>query len=253
MLEAFSGNAIAAKARAIYGKRLTTANYNDLLRLSSVSDVCAYLKNNTNYGIYMKGVNETSIHRGQLEDIIRHSRIEEYFSLCHFDFTKKKGFYYYVISSVEVSLILKVIMFLNANTPRDIIAQLPSFLDGYATFDFRLLATVKNYSDLLDILKRTPYYDAIKSFDAPNGEINFSSCEHALKTLYYQSIFNDIEKLYKGKVKEQLKEIVTIEIELLNLSLIYRLKRHFKKSPEEIKPLLLPFYHKINKRSLEDL
>lgn len=37
MLRTFSGNAITAKARAIYGKRLTTANYRELLRLRSVS------------------------------------------------------------------------------------------------------------------------------------------------------------------------------------------------------------------------
>lgn len=253
MLESFSGNAIAAKARAIYGKRLTTANYNDLLRLSSVSDVCAYLKSSTNYGVYMKGVNETSIHRGQLEDIIRHSRIEKYFSLCHYDFTRNKGFYSYVISSIEVQLILKAIMLLNSNTPRDIITVIPPSLQEYATFDFKLLTKVECFSDLLDVLKRTPYYLPIKNFDAPNGDIGFSDCEHALKTQYYQNILNDIEKNYKGKIKAQLKEIVLIEIELLNLSLIYRLKRYFKKSPEQIKSLLLPFYYKINKHSLEGL
>ncbi len=253
MLTSFSSNAITAKARAIYGHRLTNNNYTELLRLRSVSDVATYLKTNTSYSAYLKGINEMQIHRGQLENLLNRSRFEKYFSLCHYDFTKDKGFYRYVISNAEISVILRAIMSLNSGSPEELIITLPSFMQEYACFDFMELSKIKCFNDLLNVLEKTQYKNVLKRFSAPNGTINFSDCELALKTHYYKMIFSFIDKYYKGKTKKELYEIVLIEIELLNLSLIYRLKRHFKKPAEEIKLQLLPFYYKINKRVLETL
>ncbi|MFZ2539921.1 MAG: V-type ATPase subunit [Oscillospiraceae bacterium] len=253
MLTTFSSNAITAKARAIYGHRLTNNNYAELLRLQTVSDVASYLKTNTSYSEYLKGISEMQIHRGQLENLLTRSRFEKYFSLCHYDFTKDKGFYRYVISNVEISVILRAIMLLNSGSPQEIIINLPSFMQEYACFDFMELSKIKCFDDLLAVLEKTQYKNVIIRFSAPNGSINFSGCELALKTHYYKMIFALIDRYYKGKTKKELYEIVLIEIELLNLTLIYRLKRYFKKSPDEIKLQLLPFFYKLNPRTLEDL
>lgn len=193
------------------------------------------------------------IHRGQLENLLNRSRFEKYFSLCHFDFTKDKGFYRYVISNAEISVILRAIMLLNSDTPQDIIVNIPSFMQEYACFNFMELSKINCFSDLLKVLERTQYQNVIKNFDAPNGKINFTACELALKTHYYNTIFALIDKYYKGKTKKELYEIVLIEIELLNLSLIYRLKRYFNKSPDEIKLQILPFYYKLNTRTVDTL
>ena len=66
-ISALSANAISAKARAIYGRRLTAADYQELTRQRTVSDVAAYLKANPGYGAYLAGIDEMQIHRGQLE------------------------------------------------------------------------------------------------------------------------------------------------------------------------------------------
>ena len=253
MLTSFSSNAIAAKSRSIYGSRLTNANYAELLRLRSVTDVASYLKNNTTYSEYLKGINEMQIHRGQLENLLNRSRFEKYFSLCHYDFTKNKGFYRYVINNTEISIILRSIMLLNSGSPQDIITNIPSFMKDFACFNFMELSSITCFDELLIVLDRTPYKNVIKHFSAPNGSINLSDCELALKTHYYKTIFALINKYYTGKTKKELYDIVLIEIELLNLSLIYRLKRYFNKPSEEIKRRLLPFYYKLNKVTINNL
>lgn len=253
MLTSFSSNAITAKARAIYGHRLTTNQYTELLRLRTVSDVAAYLKTSSSYSPYLKGINEMQIHRGQLENLLNRSRFEKYFSLCHYDFTKDKGFYRYVISNAEVSVILKAIMLLNSGAAQEIIVSLPSFMQEYACFDFMELSKIKSFNDLLNVLEKTPYKNVLKRFNAPVGYIDVSDCELTLKTHYYKTIFALIDRYYKGKTRKELNEVVLIEIELLNLSLIYRLKRYFKKTSNEIKLQLLPFHYKLNRRSLDNL
>ena len=65
-----SSNTISAKAKSMYGKRLTDADYKDMLRRSSVSDIAAYLKENTSYQTALAQVDTHNIHRGQLENLL---------------------------------------------------------------------------------------------------------------------------------------------------------------------------------------
>lgn len=253
MLAALSSNAITAKARAIYGRRLTNANYMELLRLQTVGDVCNYLKVNTSYSHYLSGVNDTSIHRGQLENILQRSRLEKFFRLCNYDFTRNKGFYNYVISNVEVSIILRALMLINSGSSEDIITDLPVFLQEYTSINFKEIAKVRSFDDLLAVLDKTPYNGVLKPYEAPNGEINFRECEHSLKLFYYKTVLEQIDQFYRGKTRKELRDIVLIEIELLNLSLIYRLRSYFNKPPEDIKRQLLPFHYKLNSRALDIL
>lgn len=253
MLTAFSSNAIAAKARAIYGKRLSNTNYTDLLRLSTVGDVCSYLKTNTSYSKYLGGVNEASIHRGQLEDILNRTKFDKYNKLLNFDFSGNKSFYRFLITNLEVSVIIKALMYINADMDGEIISKIPSFLQPYTAIDFKAVANIKNFDDLLSALKRTPYAAVIKRYNAPNGNVSLRECEHALKIYYYRTVLQNIDKHYKGKTRNELREIVLIEVELFNLSLMYRLRRYFNKPPEFIKGELLPFYYKLNPRAIDEL
>ena len=82
MLPTYSSNVILAKARAMYGRRLTRTNYRELLECRSVSEVAAYLKNQTSYGTVLAGVNENDIHRGQLEVRLRQKLFEDNSALC---------------------------------------------------------------------------------------------------------------------------------------------------------------------------
>ena len=49
MLRSFSNKAIATKARAMYGARVTQADYEELMKKRTVGDAAAYLRDNTHY------------------------------------------------------------------------------------------------------------------------------------------------------------------------------------------------------------
>ena len=49
MLKSFSNKAIATKARAMYGARVTAADYEELIKKRSVGEAAAYLRDNTHY------------------------------------------------------------------------------------------------------------------------------------------------------------------------------------------------------------
>ena len=61
-----AANAVLAKARAMYGKRLTAENYTDLLACRSVNEAAAYLKAHTAYADAFEGVTMGSLRRWQI-------------------------------------------------------------------------------------------------------------------------------------------------------------------------------------------
>ena len=77
-LSLFTYGALAAKARASYGKLLIKADYEELTEKNSVADVAGYLKNSTHYTNILSNVDEHAIHRGQLENIIKTDIMKEY-------------------------------------------------------------------------------------------------------------------------------------------------------------------------------
>ncbi len=185
--------------------------------------------------------------------MLKRSRIEKYFSLLHYDFSKNKGFFGFVIINVETNIILQSIMSLNSNGSDDFISTIPAFLDEYIQFDLKSLFKAKNFEELLEVLKHTPYFAVIKRFNASNGNINLKDCELALRTNYYNWTLDQIKKNYKGNIKKELLEIVKTEIELLNISLIYRLKFYFNKPTAIVKSQIIPIYLKYPKKAIDEL
>lgn len=253
MLTSFSSNAITAKARAIYGKRLTTTDYRELMRQRTVSDVASYLKSSTSYRYFLSGVDEMQVHRGQLEILLQRTKLEKFVSLCHYDFSSSTDFYDYTAMEIEVDVLLQAIMLLNSNSSEDLINNLPTFMQEYVSFNFLKLSKIQSFEDLLAVLRGTPYWPILKEYQAENGEINLSACEWELKTYYYRTLLGLIDKHYKGNIRKELRSSVMMEIELLNLAMIYRLKKYFKRSPEQIKRQLLPFRYKMTPKALDTL
>ena len=66
-----SSGAIPAKARAKYGRRLTSEDYNNLIHCKTVAEVANYLKSNTYYNDVLSQLNEHNIHRGQVELLLK--------------------------------------------------------------------------------------------------------------------------------------------------------------------------------------
>ena len=122
-----SSNTISAKAKSMYGKRLTDTDYKDMLRRNSVSDIAAYLKENTAYQTALSQIDTHNIHRGQLENLLMRELFNKYTKLCRYNFTGDNDFYNYLILQYEIEQILKCILSLNAGTMGDFILDLPAF------------------------------------------------------------------------------------------------------------------------------
>lgn len=242
MLSTLASNAILAKARAMYGRRLTEENYKELLNCQSVGEVATYLKNNTSYKAVLAGINENSVHRGQLEAKLKQKQFEDYASLCRYEISVGEKFSRYLITRSEIEQILHSLMLLNAGKPEEYLFAMPMYLNRHTRIDLNALSKLQTYDDLLNAIDNTPYREIMETFKPVKGvPVNYTGIENALYSYLYNDIFDVIKKYTKGDTKKQLLEIFNSYIDLLNYARVVRLKISYQSGTDFIRSSLLPF------------
>jgi V/A-type H+-transporting ATPase subunit C len=251
MLESLSTKATITKIHAKYGKMLTKQNYSELLNKQSVSEIAAYLKKNTRYSGILSSIDTNTIHRGLLEALIRSNNFNTYVELCKFQQLDDIPFYNYEVMREEIEQILSCILHINAGNQEEYIASLPSYMISHASFDMLSLAKSKKFSDLLNVIKNTEYYEALKNVSPDeNGQINYLRCEVLLRTQYYKKLFALVDKDFSKSVAKELKKIILTQIDLINYINSYRLKAFFNSDSGTIKANMLPFYGRISEKKM---
>lgn len=253
MIGQASGNAVIAKIKAMYGKRLHSNDYEELLRKKSVVEVATYLKSSTNYNNILKNINETTIHRGQLEHLLSRDIFQSYIKLSRFLASANKDFFKFLIVRSEISEILRLITLLNAKSSETFIIDLPAYLIKHSSFDLLSLANVRNFDDLLKVIEKTPYHNIMEKNRPKNELIDYTKSERDLYIYYYEYMFKAVEKSFKGSQKQKLIKMLKFEAELFNIMSIYRLKIFFNYSNQKISEMILPIHYKLNKNKLNQL
>lgn len=91
----------------------------------------------------------------------------------------------------------------------------------------------ETFESFIDNLRDTPYYDYMKNYRSSSDEDALFSIEMNLDKYYYINLTESIKSLSK-KDRDEFKEIFGVKIDLLNIIWIYRAKKYYDISPEEI-------------------
>lgn len=243
MLKSYSDNAILAKARAMFGRRLTKEQYDQMLRMNTVPEVAAFLKGHPNYQEALANMDIHNVHRGQLEAVLRRNLLHQYSKLVRYNFSTGMDFYQSVVLRSEVDQIIIMLRLLHAGAPESYILMLPGYLKKHACFDLDALSKVDSFESLLKVLRHSPYYQVLYRCrpTADQPEINLTACEQLLQTYYYRTVLGIIDHDFSGEVKEQLRSLMLLQVDALNLSYAYRLRRFFKAGSDHIRAAMLPF------------
>lgn len=254
MADSEDNNALAAKVRAMYGRRLTPANFRELLRKQSVGEVAAYLKQGPGYAALLKDINESLVHRGELESILRRQVFEEYSRLVLYADLEERPFCEYVVIGMEIDEILTCIRLINAGRAGEYFFSLPAFFTKHASFDLYALAKVKSFTDLVDMLAGTPYRGIVEKFQlGADGKADTVTIEFAFRRYYYEKIFALIQKTCKDESLREIRQAFQMEADLANLLMVYRQKKYFGATGDYIKALLLPYHFRVSTEELDHM
>lgn len=256
MLTSLSSKAIMTKAKAMYSRHLTAEQYQEMMRLKSVPAIAAYLKEATAYQEALVNVQPASIHRAQLESMLRKSRYNQYARLMRYDSATTDSYYRQLMQEAEIEQILEMVRLLNAGHPEDFINRYPAFLEHAASFSFPALAGARSFVELIRALDRTPYAGALRTCRpaAPGDPIDYTACEAALLSEHYRRLEGTIDRMFRGRVRQQLTDLIATHIELINIGNIYRIKKFFPDTTlERLRSMLLPNWRRISGEDLDRL
>jgi len=252
-----SDGAIAAKARAMFGSRLSEEDYMRLLQKNSVPELAYTLKHDTYFSETLAGINEKAIHRGALETLLKMDVFTRLKKLLLYADDDQAGFVYAAVMNAEEQLILMCIRAFTEGDDQgrsDMIQRMPIYIEKYLSFPIQKLSEVGDFRDLLEVLKGTRYEAIIKRYQNSDfKEIDYIGLEHALRVSYYDVVLELISHVNGGNATEEMQKDTLTRVELDNISIIYRLKKYFNGKPEDIKKLMTPRYALFNAREINHL
>jgi V/A-type H+-transporting ATPase subunit C len=244
-------NATVAKLRALYGKRMTLSDYTELAAQRRISDIAEMLKGRRIYKDTLSGIDSNTIHRGMLEDLLHRSIHETYLKITDFEHIANEEFFDYRLIQTEVRIILSSILYINAHSEQHI-EKMPMYLDKLTRFSQIELAKARTKEDLLKVIAKTPYHDIIEKIPLrKSGKIDYNPTERALRIYLYEHILG--AEYFQSEESRPLYELITRDIELVNIINAYRMVEYFEYTPEKIRNNLLPFPGKLNYAIRSDL
>ncbi len=244
--------AVLTKARAKFGKILTEKDYTSLLACQSVAEVMSYLKSYTHYSFALRDINEHDIHRGRLESLLRQELFYEFDSLCRYDSSISSGFSQYVIETIEVEQIVRFLILLNSNSTEKFIYQFPAYFSKHTKIDINRLANAKSYSELLDVLSNSSYYEILSKYSPDEkGRLPISEIENRLYEYVFKNMSELINKNTRGSEKQELLDLFYTINDYNIFSRILRLKKYFSLPPDVIKKNLFISFCNISPKTID--
>lgn len=234
-----AANAVLAKARAMYGKRLTVQNYTDLLACRTVNEAAAYLKAHTAYADAFEGVTMGSVRRRQIEILLREHLLNNFASLCRYEKSIGDGFYKYFVTLSDVDMLLHSVRYLNSRHPENNLAKVPDFFMRHSELNAAALETATNADLLLAAVEGSPYKAVLAPFVSA-GRPDYFGMELALNKYLRSQAEALIKKNYSGKARKELDAMHAFDTDAENIVSLYRLKRLTNMPQRVLLTMLLP-------------
>lgn len=249
-----SSVAVLIKSRAKYGKLLKLKQYSDLLDCNSIQEIVTYLKTNTHYNISLEGLQNSIIHRGNLEMILKRHMYDDFANLYSFERLVGEHYFEYMLLKSEVDQLSLFLRYFLAGKAENFPFNLPSDFRNSSKIDIIALTHAKTFDEILYILKPTRYYKLLIPFKADdNTTLDFTMIESALDNYMYASTRKLIDKYFSGETHEELIKLMCAQAELDNIRKIYRAKKYYNISVDELNSMMNHEHFYLNKQKFNQM
>lgn len=244
---------LTTKIRGMRSKLITKDEYYELCRCETISEFVEFLKNREDYVDFLSEFPSEDYHRENIENAVYCSLYKDYAKLFRFSGIEQRRFLKLYFMRYEKLIIKKA---LRKGKDRYLTSGVMEyFIDifgKFSTIDIKNLLQCNDEKEVLENLKGTDYYDAIKYVSKANIT-EIAEYELALEKYYYQNIWKKRKLLFDDGDLKTITDAIGTEIDLLNLSWIYRSKKYYKLNYNEVIAMLIPIKYRITKEELDDI
>ncbi len=250
-LLAYSG--IVTKIRAMQSRLLKPKQFAEIANLGNVPEIVDYLKKNTAYAEVLDTLDESQIHRGNIEKVLVQSLYHDYTKIYRFCGQKQRRFLKMHMKSYEIELInycLRIVIN-HYKQPFDLNYK-RAFFDRYSQISIEKLITSRTTDELVENLKNTEYYAPLRKLkDSQN--VTLYDYDLTLNLYYFTTIWKEQKKVLKKEDLDLFIRDFGSRIDLLNLQWIYRAKKYYNMKPADIYLLLIPIHYKLSTDLVKEL
>ncbi len=219
-----------AKAKAMLGKLLKDKDYVELTKLDTVDEVLEYLNANTHYSNLFDDMDVSS---ESIEILIKRHFFTAYEKLFHFYIDEYRDFFKALFTRYEVE---NLKLFLRAVSRKENLNSISNHLiysNLYSNINYDTLNQVTTIRELLDAIKETKYYAMLEPFSDEEPASMVFHMEMVLDRAYFNQLYETIMALSRTDRKLML-ELLGINVDILNIQWIYRGRKYFDITSEEL-------------------
>ncbi len=224
--------AINTKIRVMEKEFLKREDYLNLLGRGSVADASRYLKEHISYHKLLGAIDPETVSRRDIEDILKRNMINNMDKLVHYfhdDYRVLIRSLYMKYEIEDLKVLARSIF--NGREPETIEKPL-SFLGKYSQINPEKIFRCRTIRELIYSLEGSEFFAFLIPLVDGRRE-NLFRFEMALDTGYY-SIIQSRRLRISGKDRNLLKKWEGMVADLFNIQWIYRGKKFYHLSPEEL-------------------
>lgn len=223
--------AINTKVKAMEKNLLTAEDYKKMIELPSIESVVDYLKSETYYGTMLGKAPAEDI--GTLEAQLKAYLFTQYEKIYHYFTDQDKKFFKILFMRYEIENLKVFLRIIIRNETLSRISDHIIIPKAYSTIDYTLLNNAKTVGDIVEGLEGTAYQRIVNMFKDEEPDKLMFYMEMNLDRLYFTSLYAQLKELDMEN-HQVIQEVVGINIDMLNLQWIYRGRRFYKISQEEL-------------------
>lgn len=242
---------IVTKIRAMEARLLTPLQFEEIASVKSVPDLVAYLIEHSSYSQVLREMDESLLHRGNIEKVLILSLYDDYTKIYRFCGLQQRRFLKLYLKRYEVDLInycLRIVIN-HYQEPFDLNHKKP-FFDRYSQLSIEKLITSRTTDQLVEMLKDTEYYRPLSRL-RDKGSVTLFDYDLALNLYYFTTVWKERKKVLKKKELELFTKDCGSKIDFLNMQWIYRAKKHFSLPAADIYALLIPIHYRLRTEQIK--
>jgi len=236
--------AVNTKIRVMEGHFLTARDYENILQKRSVPELARYLKDNTHYSEFLKEVDVENISRRDLQEIFRRRMINNLDRLIYYFKGGYRDFVRSLYLRFEITDIKHLARLIFNGSKSDDITRSYLFIGKYSKLDPSKLFAASSVRELILSMEGSEFYEFVEPLLDGRRE-NLFRFEMALDMGYF-SMINRIRKKISGSDYKILELWEGSVADLYNLQWIYRGKKFYRISPEELLNYTMNFGRKLS-------
>ena len=227
-LLSYSG--ISTKIRAMQSKLITEDQIQEMLQFTSTSHAAAWLKRTPEYSKTWASLDENSLHRGQIEKLLKASIFDDFSKIYQFASSEQRKFLDLYSRRYEIRVLKELMTNLFDHRDTDPVDLSPyrEFFRRHSNLDLDALTACKTMDEFINALKGNEFYSPLSQIQNHDTALLFDY----------------------GMALEQITNAYGEKFDMLNLQFIFRSKRYFSMAPADIYALLIPMNYKLKKEEI---